>query len=95
MRTTIDLPDDLFKAAKLEAVHQGTSLKELITDALKVRFAHSAADNSGTSRIRLPKLKATEWSRQRDRILARMEQGYPLGGKPLTREEIYDRAAVR
>jgi len=95
MRTTIDLPDHLFKAAKLEAVHQGTSLKQLITDALKVRFERSITDSSGTSSIRMPKLTATEWSGTRDRILARMEQGYSLGGKPLTREEIYDRAAVR
>lgn len=95
MRTTIDLPDHLFKAVKLEAVHQGTSLKELITDALKVRFEGSTAGSSGTSRIRVPTLNATEWNVRRDRILARMEQGYSLGGKPLTREEIYDRAAVR
>jgi hypothetical protein len=95
MRTTIDLPDHLFKAAKLEAVHQGTSLKDLITDALKVRFERSTADSSSTSRIRMPKLTATEWSVSRDRILARMERGYPLGGKPLTREEIYGRPSVR
>ena len=95
MRTTIDLPDDLFKAAKLEAVHQGTSLKELITDALKVRFENNTTASAGPSRIRRPKLTATEWSGRRDRILARKKQGYPLGGKPLTREEIYDRPAIR
>jgi hypothetical protein len=95
MRTTIDLPDPLFKAAKLEAVHQGTSLKELITEALKLRLAHSATDSPGTSCVRVPKMTAAEWSARRDRILARMEQGYPLGGKPLTREQIYDRPAVR
>lgn len=95
MRTTIDLPDHLFKAAKLEAVHQGTSLKELITAALMVRFEGSTAGSSGNSRIRMPKLTAADWSERRERILARMESGYPLGDKPLTREEIYDRPAVR
>ncbi len=35
MRTTIDLPDDLFRKLKSEAAIRGTSLKELITDAVR------------------------------------------------------------
>jgi hypothetical protein len=31
MRTTIDLPDQLFRRAKTKAAMEGTSLKELIT----------------------------------------------------------------
>ncbi len=35
MKTTIDLPDDIFKAAKKTAIDRGVSLKELITTAIK------------------------------------------------------------
>jgi hypothetical protein len=31
MRTTIDLPEDLFREAKTRVVHQGTTLKNLMT----------------------------------------------------------------
>lgn len=34
MRTTIDLPDELFRTLKREAATRGTSLKELITEAV-------------------------------------------------------------
>jgi hypothetical protein len=32
MRTTIDLPEDLFREAKTRAVQQGTTLKNLMTE---------------------------------------------------------------
>lgn len=35
MRTTIDLPDNLMKAAKVKALEQGVSLKSFFTRALK------------------------------------------------------------
>ena len=43
MRTTLDLPDELFKHAKLTAVHEGVPLKTVITRALKRGFALPAA----------------------------------------------------
>ncbi|CAN5307441.1 hypothetical protein BH20VER2_BH20VER2_03910 [soil metagenome] len=42
MRTTIDIPDEIFKNAKLEAVHQGVPLKEVITRALAREFGKSS-----------------------------------------------------
>ena len=35
MRTTIDLPDELFREAKTRAVQQGTSLKNLMTQYIR------------------------------------------------------------
>ncbi|MFW5995221.1 MAG: hypothetical protein ACOCRN_03840 [Spirochaetia bacterium] len=35
MRTTIDLPDDLFRKLKSEAAIRGKPLKELITEAVE------------------------------------------------------------
>ena len=34
MRTTIDIPDDIFKKTKLKAVNEGVSLKVVVTRAL-------------------------------------------------------------
>ncbi len=35
MRTTLDLPDDLFREANIHAAVKGISLKELFTEALR------------------------------------------------------------
>ena len=39
MRTTIDLPDDLFREAKTRAVQQGITLKNLITQFIQSGLA--------------------------------------------------------
>jgi len=43
MRTTIDLPDALFRRAKAEAALRGYHLKDLIADALRVALNNPAA----------------------------------------------------
>lgn len=35
MRTTFDLPDDLMKRAKIAAVRRGSTLRDLVTEALR------------------------------------------------------------
>lgn len=39
MRTTIDIPDDLIKKAKIKAVEEGISLKELFVKSLENQLA--------------------------------------------------------
>ena len=39
MRTTIDLPEDLFREAKTRAVQQGTTLKNLMTQFIQSGLA--------------------------------------------------------
>lgn len=39
MKTTIDLPDPLFRKAKSRAAERGQTLKEFFTDALEARLA--------------------------------------------------------
>lgn len=34
MRTTLDLPEDVLRRAKIEAVHRGSTLRQLVIDAL-------------------------------------------------------------
>lgn len=43
MRTTLDVPDELFKHAKLTAVHEGVPLKAVIARALQRGFAVAGA----------------------------------------------------
>jgi hypothetical protein len=35
MRTTLDLPDDILRRAKIEAVGRGSTLRQLVIDALQ------------------------------------------------------------
>ncbi len=35
MRTTLDLPDDILRRAKIEAVERGSTLRQLVVDALQ------------------------------------------------------------
>jgi len=44
MRTTLDLPDEVFKQAKLKAVHEGVPFKVIVTRALKRDLAASTSD---------------------------------------------------
>lgn len=39
MRTTFDLPDDLMKSAKIAAVRRGSTLRDLVADALRKLLA--------------------------------------------------------
>lgn len=42
MKTTIELPDDLFREAKATAARRGTALKELVREALEEKLAREA-----------------------------------------------------
>ncbi len=43
MRTTVDIPDELFRAAKRVAADKGCTLRQLMTDALKHELTGSPA----------------------------------------------------
>lgn len=47
MKTTIELPDDLFRTAKATAAREGRSLKELFTDALRDHLTHLESASPG------------------------------------------------
>ncbi len=53
MRTTIDLPDPLFKEAKAAAALQGVSLRDVIEAALRQRLQPHAQRNPAVARGRL------------------------------------------
>ena len=43
MRTTFDLPDDLMKRAKIAAVKRGSSLRDLVAEALRLLLAEQSS----------------------------------------------------
>jgi hypothetical protein len=53
MRTTIDLPEDLFREAKTRAVQQGTTLKNLMTQFIQTGLAVQEAGSTPVAR-RMP-----------------------------------------
>jgi hypothetical protein len=54
MRTTIDLPPALMRAAKARAAEEGASLKDLVTRALAREVGLPAAPRGKTGRVTLP-----------------------------------------
>jgi hypothetical protein len=57
MRTTVELPDDLMKRVKIAAVRRGSTLRDLIAEALRQSLAnqaHRARKRMGEAPVRLP-----------------------------------------
>ena len=46
MKTTVEIPDDLFKRAKVLAAQEGLSMKQLITESLQQRVARHATETN-------------------------------------------------
>ena len=61
MRTTLELPDDLLKRAKIEAVERGTTLRELVGAALERELSEPASvrSNAARKRVRFPIFDST------------------------------------
>jgi predicted transcriptional regulator len=79
MKTTIELPDETFRKAKVLAAERRTTLKEVVTEALD-RFLESSGGN--TEKTRKANLK---------RLLADMQAANIEPMVPLSREEAHDR----
>lgn len=54
MRTTIDLPDSLFRKTKAIAALRGSSMKDLIVKALEREVTAGAGSESKRRRVKLP-----------------------------------------
>lgn len=59
MRTTVDLPNELARRAKLAAVRRGTSLKTLLTQALERDLDAPAAKPAGGP-LRFPLVRSAD-----------------------------------
>jgi hypothetical protein len=86
MRTTVDLPDDLFRQAKAKAAMEGISLRELIEAG--VRQVLAGPDTQATEAQR------KVWLSRLDTLFAavdRGEAGAAVEGSagPFSRDELY------
>lgn len=79
MKTTIELPDDLFQRAKMISVERGTTLKEIMVQALKLWMRSPAEDEEAARQVTLK------------RLLKAMRASNAEPMVPLKREEIYER----
>lgn len=79
MKTTIELPDETFRKAKIAAAERQSTLKEVITQALETYLAKPSP--------------AEEKQRQSDlkRLLQQMQASNTEAMEPLDREEIHAR----
>ena len=62
MRTTFDLPDELFRRVKAAAAAQGIKLREYVTAALENALLKQS-DARARKRVKLPLVKAVGTSR--------------------------------
>ena len=76
MKTTLEMPDKLFRRAKATAAQRGQSLKQLITAALEHELSQSNRV-AGSARARRAQVQAT--MRELKRISKRISAVWPEG----------------
>lgn len=79
MKTTIEIPDVLFRRAKAKAAERGQSLRDLVTEALQEKLAAGA----GKSRAAEPEWmqgfgKLRQLHAETERIRARIEEHFEV-----------------
>ena len=56
MRTTVDIPDELFRKTKATAALRGTTMKELIVSALRRAVEEDPQEGGKSRKVNLDKL---------------------------------------
>jgi hypothetical protein len=81
MKTTLELPDDLFRAAKVAAAADGVSLKDLMTEALREKLTKAASRRQRTNTPPWMKFfgafgKSSQSRKETKRIQRRIDQEF-------------------
>ena len=74
MKTTLELPDTLFRRAKTRASHDGVSFKQFVTEALREKLNETAARSAVEPRWRKHFGVMREHSDELKKIDARIEE---------------------
>ncbi|MGH8717422.1 MAG: hypothetical protein ACREV0_00520 [Burkholderiales bacterium] len=80
MKTTLEMPDELFRKAKAKAALRGQSLKQLITDALRNELEKKpSASMQSTEQFwrelkTIAKANSKSWKGRKDAVTAVREQ---------------------
>lgn len=59
VKTTLEIPDELFRAAKAKAALDGVKLKDLVAEGLR-RVVHEPATRTVRRRVRLPLIRSAK-----------------------------------
>jgi hypothetical protein len=54
MRTTVDIPDEIFRAVKIMAAEQGVTVRELVLDGLEMVMRIRKAAHTGLGSREIP-----------------------------------------
>jgi len=76
MKTTLEMPDELFRRAKATAAQRGQSLKQLVTVALERELA-GPAPGTRTSKRKRAEIEAS--LREFERISKKISAAWPKG----------------
>lgn len=58
MRTTVDIPDPLYREMKVRAASEGTTLKEIILEGVAVRLRTRNTNAKPESRAKFPVIRS-------------------------------------
>lgn len=78
MKTTIEIPDPLFRKAKSKAAERGQTLKELVTEALQEKLATTAAARAGEPDWMEGFGKLRRLRRETARVQARIDEAFDV-----------------
>ena len=58
MRTTVDIPDPLYREMSVRAANEGTTLRELILDGIAIKLGSGNAASGESGRPRFPVIRS-------------------------------------
>jgi hypothetical protein len=58
MRTTVDIPDPLYREIKVRAASEGTTVRELILEGVAIRLQNGTAKSAADGRSRFPTIRS-------------------------------------
>lgn len=58
MRTTVDIPDQIYREMKIRAASEGTTIKEIILDGVAVRLRSGPIPSKLEGRPRFPSIQS-------------------------------------
>lgn len=79
MKTTIDIPEDMLRRAKVAAANRHSSLKELFLEGLSYAITHE------------PEQQKTKRENLAKKLIASLQAENKSPMKPLSRKEIYEK----
>jgi hypothetical protein len=79
VKTTVEIPDPLFRRAKSRAAERGQTLKQLVTDALREKLANDSGAGSATKPAWMRGFgKLSRLRRETERIQGRIDEAFEV-----------------